>query len=179
MGRRRDRGGGSREKEDTNRDVFNTQIQITPFPDNLGASVQFSNSCSRPVDPFSTPVLLLPQPRLDHFIAYALHGTRLHSSLTFAALYLLQRLKARFASVDIKYFAVVQSSPHPFCTTSSSSRLDLSSVRLGWICCCTPLPPLCACGQQVLRRRPPTFGHLIYHLLHSVRVLLLIYTASG
>jgi hypothetical protein len=35
-------------------------------------------------------------PRLDHFIAYALHRTRLHPSVTFAALYLLQRLKARF-----------------------------------------------------------------------------------
>jgi hypothetical protein len=33
---------------------------------------------------------------LDHFIAYALHRTRLHQSVTFAALYLLQRLKARF-----------------------------------------------------------------------------------
>jgi hypothetical protein len=33
---------------------------------------------------------------LDHFIAYALHRTRLHPSVTFAALYLLQRLKARF-----------------------------------------------------------------------------------
>jgi Cyclin, N-terminal domain len=32
--------------------------------------------------------------RLDHFIAYALHCTQLHSSVTFATLYLLQRLKA-------------------------------------------------------------------------------------
>jgi len=37
-----------------------------------------------------------PTPRLEHFIAYALHRTRLHISVTFAALYLLQRLKARF-----------------------------------------------------------------------------------
>ncbi|GJE91416.1 hypothetical protein PsYK624_075660 [Phanerochaete sordida] len=37
-----------------------------------------------------------PAPRLDLFIAYALHRTRLHESVTFAALYLLQRLKARF-----------------------------------------------------------------------------------
>ena len=37
-----------------------------------------------------------PTPWLDHFIAYALHRTRLHSSVTFAALYLLQCLKARF-----------------------------------------------------------------------------------
>jgi len=31
-----------------------------------------------------------------HFIAYALHRTKLHSSVTFASLVLLQRLKARF-----------------------------------------------------------------------------------
>ncbi|EMD33139.1 hypothetical protein CERSUDRAFT_87471 [Gelatoporia subvermispora B] len=37
-----------------------------------------------------------PAPTLSLFIAYALHRTRLHSSVTFAALYLLQRLKARF-----------------------------------------------------------------------------------
>lgn len=42
------------------------------------------------------PPSTTPTPRLDHFIAYALHRTRLHSSVTFAALYLLQRLKARF-----------------------------------------------------------------------------------
>ena len=37
-----------------------------------------------------------PPPSLAHFIAYALHRTRLHSHVTFAALYLLQRLKMRF-----------------------------------------------------------------------------------
>ncbi|OCH86080.1 hypothetical protein OBBRIDRAFT_738657 [Obba rivulosa] len=37
-----------------------------------------------------------PAPTLSLFIAYALHRTRLHPSVTFAALYLLQRLKARF-----------------------------------------------------------------------------------
>ena len=37
-----------------------------------------------------------PTPRLEHFIAHALHRTRLNISVTFAALYLLQRLKARF-----------------------------------------------------------------------------------
>ncbi|KAG7091093.1 hypothetical protein E1B28_010148 [Marasmius oreades] len=36
------------------------------------------------------------QARLPQFIAYALHRTKLHSSVTFAALVLLQRLKARF-----------------------------------------------------------------------------------
>ena len=39
---------------------------------------------------------LAPSPPLADFIAYALHRTRLHSSVTFATLYLLQRLKARF-----------------------------------------------------------------------------------
>jgi hypothetical protein len=42
------------------------------------------------------PSTLLPNPQLDHIIAYALHRTRLHPSVTLAALYLLQRLKARF-----------------------------------------------------------------------------------
>ena len=34
-----------------------------------------------------------------HFIAYALHHTRLTPLVTFAALYLLQRLKTRFITV--------------------------------------------------------------------------------
>ncbi|KAF5311404.1 hypothetical protein D9611_011597 [Ephemerocybe angulata] len=34
--------------------------------------------------------------KLPHFIAYALYRTKLHSSVTFASLVLLQRLKARF-----------------------------------------------------------------------------------
>jgi hypothetical protein len=34
--------------------------------------------------------------KLLHFITYALHRTKLHSSVTFASLALLQRLKARF-----------------------------------------------------------------------------------
>jgi hypothetical protein len=36
------------------------------------------------------------QAKLPYFIAYALHRTKLHPSVTFAALVLLQRLKARF-----------------------------------------------------------------------------------
>jgi len=48
------------------------------------------------VPPPPAPPSTTPTPRLDHFIAYALHRTRLHLSVTFAALYLLQRLKARF-----------------------------------------------------------------------------------
>ncbi|KAF8911483.1 hypothetical protein CPB84DRAFT_1761932 [Gymnopilus junonius] len=38
------------------------------------------------------------QAKLPYFIAYALHRTKLHSAVTFAALVLLQRLKARFPS---------------------------------------------------------------------------------
>ncbi|KAG5652849.1 hypothetical protein H0H81_003412 [Sphagnurus paluster] len=37
-----------------------------------------------------------PQSSLPNFIAYGLHRTKLHPSVTFAALILLQRLKARF-----------------------------------------------------------------------------------
>ena len=43
--------------------------------------------------PSSAPT---PPPSLAHFITYALHRTRLTSSVTFAALCLLQRLKTRF-----------------------------------------------------------------------------------
>jgi hypothetical protein len=38
-------------------------------------------------------------PWLEHFIAYALYRTWLHTSVTFAALYLLQCLKAHFPAV--------------------------------------------------------------------------------
>ncbi|KAF8342930.1 uncharacterized protein EI90DRAFT_2903207, partial [Cantharellus anzutake] len=38
----------------------------------------------------------IPSPKLANFVAYALHRTRLPSSVTFASLFLLQRLKARF-----------------------------------------------------------------------------------
>ncbi|TEB22122.1 hypothetical protein FA13DRAFT_1612688, partial [Coprinellus micaceus] len=37
-----------------------------------------------------------PRTKLPHFIAYALHRTKLHPSVTFAALMLLQCLKTRF-----------------------------------------------------------------------------------
>jgi hypothetical protein len=33
-----------------------------------------------------------------------------------------------------------------FRTTPNSNRLDSLSVCLGWICCCSPLPPLCTRG---------------------------------
>ena len=54
----------------------------------------------------------------------------------------------------IKLFAVVApSSPHSFLTTPNSSRLDSSSVSLGWDCCCTLLPP-----HQVPRHRCAVVG---------------------
>ncbi|ESK97315.1 alternative cyclin pcl12 [Moniliophthora roreri MCA 2997] len=42
------------------------------------------------------PTTTQSQAKLPYFIAYALHRTKLHSSVTFACLVLLQRLKARF-----------------------------------------------------------------------------------
>ena len=44
--------------------------------------------------PLSTAVPPAPSPPLANFIAYTLHRTRLHSSVTSAALYLLARLKS-------------------------------------------------------------------------------------
>ncbi|KZP20387.1 hypothetical protein FIBSPDRAFT_954551 [Athelia psychrophila] len=49
------------------------------------------------------------QTKLPHFIAYALHRTKLHTAVTFAALVLLQRLKARFPTAGPP--AIVYSSP--------------------------------------------------------------------
>jgi hypothetical protein len=62
-----------------------------------------------PAPPSTTQTL-----RLDHFIAYALHRTQLHSSMTFPALYLLQSLKARF----------------PAAKWSSGHRLFISALML-------------------------------------------------
>lgn len=84
------------------------------------SSAPSSRPAQRPVDPFygheETAVLCArfitslfqcpniptathpgaPTPTLAHFVAYALHRTRLPSVVTFAALLLLQRLKTRF-----------------------------------------------------------------------------------
>ncbi|RDB25261.1 PHO85 cyclin-2 [Hypsizygus marmoreus] len=46
--------------------------------------------------PEMPPASTNSQSKLPNFIAYALHRTKLHESVTFAALILLQRLKARF-----------------------------------------------------------------------------------
>ncbi|KAG2363385.1 hypothetical protein BDR07DRAFT_1450747 [Suillus spraguei] len=40
------------------------------------------------------------QVKLPHFIAYALHHTKLHTSVTFAALVLFQQLKAHFPTAQ-------------------------------------------------------------------------------
>ncbi|KAI0317126.1 hypothetical protein OF83DRAFT_1172242 [Amylostereum chailletii] len=76
------------------------------LPDPFYGQEQVAKICARFVSHlFACPELppagsatttAVPSPRLDTFIAYALHRTRLHVSVTFAALYLLQRLKARF-----------------------------------------------------------------------------------
>ncbi|KAH6871300.1 hypothetical protein BKA70DRAFT_1131088, partial [Coprinopsis sp. MPI-PUGE-AT-0042] len=42
------------------------------------------------------PMTTHAQAKLPHFVTYALHRTKLHPSVTFASLILLQRLKARF-----------------------------------------------------------------------------------
>ncbi|KZP29093.1 hypothetical protein FIBSPDRAFT_992030, partial [Athelia psychrophila] len=46
--------------------------------------------------PEYSPTSCGSQTKLPHFIAYAFHRTKLHAAVTFAALVLLQRLKARF-----------------------------------------------------------------------------------
>ncbi|KAH6911763.1 hypothetical protein BKA70DRAFT_862468 [Coprinopsis sp. MPI-PUGE-AT-0042] len=43
------------------------------------------------------------QAKLPHFVAYALHRTKLHPSVTFASLILLQRLKARFLPSKLRH----------------------------------------------------------------------------
>ncbi|KAJ7184270.1 hypothetical protein C8R46DRAFT_455905 [Mycena filopes] len=55
-----------------------------------------------------------PQAKLPYFIAYALHRTKLHQAVTYAALVLLQRLKAHF----------------PLARGSSGHRLFISSFMI-------------------------------------------------
>jgi len=62
----------------------------TPQPPTSSSTTCFTAPTSRHHLP------LPPPPPLAHPTAYALHCTRLTSSVTFAALYLLQRLKIRF-----------------------------------------------------------------------------------
>ncbi|KAK7691759.1 hypothetical protein QCA50_005160 [Cerrena zonata] len=62
------------------------------YPRTLLPIFLHARSCQRP----HHQILQLLVHPLALFIAYALHRTRLHSSVTFSALFLLQRLKARF-----------------------------------------------------------------------------------
>ncbi|KZP08319.1 hypothetical protein FIBSPDRAFT_922697 [Athelia psychrophila] len=54
--------------------------------------------CGRCTDPRYIKMITtnINQTKLPHFIAYALHRTKLHTAVMFAALVLLQRLEARF-----------------------------------------------------------------------------------
>ena len=56
------------------------------------------NLCHPPPPP--APPFTALTPRLDHFIAYALHHMQLHALVTFAALYLLQCLKVCLSGTD-------------------------------------------------------------------------------
>ncbi|KAG2015595.1 hypothetical protein CC2G_008852 [Coprinopsis cinerea AmutBmut pab1-1] len=80
-----------------------TQGQTTAVsrPDPFYGHEPMARMCARFIThlfacPEYPPAATHSQAKLPHFIAYALHRTKLHSSVTFAALVLLQRLKARF-----------------------------------------------------------------------------------
>lgn len=73
----------------------------TKAPDPYYGNEQIAKMCARFVShlfacPEYPPSAAQPPTKLAHFIAYALHRTKLHKSVTYAALVLLQRLKARF-----------------------------------------------------------------------------------
>jgi hypothetical protein len=77
-----------------------------PIPSHIYFPVQ--NSLLHPLTLSQTPI------KLPHLIAYALHRTKLHSSVTFAALILLQRLKAHFPTAWASLGALCGSSnPSP------------------------------------------------------------------
>jgi len=70
-------------------------------PDPFYGHESVARICSRFIThlfacPEYPPAATHSQAKLPHFIAYALHRTKLHPSVTYAALVLLQRLKARF-----------------------------------------------------------------------------------
>ncbi|QRV98145.1 Cyclin, N-terminal domain [Ceratobasidium sp. AG-Ba] len=80
-----------------------TQAKYSSTPDQFYGHEDTAKMCAR----FITHLFSCPDvppatsssavtPSLAHFVAYALHRTRLHSSVTFCALYLLSRLKNRF-----------------------------------------------------------------------------------
>jgi hypothetical protein len=80
----------------------NAQSRTRPIDDFYGHE-QTARICARYInnlfhcpDQQPPPPASSPPKDLPRFIAYALHRTRLTPSVTFAALYLLQRLKSRF-----------------------------------------------------------------------------------
>ncbi|KAH9171435.1 hypothetical protein EDB89DRAFT_2070756 [Lactarius sanguifluus] len=100
------------------------------------------------------PPSTTPTPRLDHFIAYALHRTRLHPSVTFAALYLLQRLKARF----------------PAAKGSSGHRLFISAFMLASKIICDDTysnKSWCIVGQGILNVDPSTLRDFESRVRHD------------
>jgi len=77
------------------------QVLGSAKPDPFYGHEPISRLCARFIThlfacPEYPPTATHSQAKLPYFIAYALHRTKLHSSVTFAALVLLQRLKARF-----------------------------------------------------------------------------------
>ena len=90
-------------------------------------------------------------PQLDLFIAYALHRTKLHKSVTFAALYLLQCLKARF----------------PAARGSSGHQLFISAFMLSSKVICDDTysnKPWSIVGQGSQTNRRPTSTLVDYRL---------------
>jgi hypothetical protein len=77
------------------------QVLRSVKPDPFYGHEYTSRLCARFIthlfaSPEYPPTATHAQAKLPYFIPYALHRTKLHSSVTFAALILLQRLKARF-----------------------------------------------------------------------------------
>ncbi|GJJ08459.1 hypothetical protein Clacol_002677 [Clathrus columnatus] len=80
-------------------------VQSTSVPDPFYGHGETANLSQRFIralfscpdrPPPSTTTPPSPTPPLANFVAYALHRTRLHASVTFTALFLLSRLKSRF-----------------------------------------------------------------------------------
>jgi hypothetical protein len=72
--------------------------EVQTFPDHRKSLVRVSLQVAleRIVGGPSVPPFTNLNPQLDYFVAYALHHMWLHSSVTFAILYLLQLLEAHF-----------------------------------------------------------------------------------
>ena len=68
------------------------------------------------------------------------------------------------------------------CTTTNSSRFDSLSVCLGWMCCCTPLPPLsplCAHGPQATNVERGNYGVPTSPILHAPTDMAAVRTAAA